>query len=89
MPKSILNMSLTPSQGKYTFDSVKKTLFWEVGRIDPTKIPSIRGNITLQNGAPVPESNPPLHVSFSINQLALSGIKFGRLDVYGEVVYYF
>ena len=45
MPKSVLNMSLTPSQGKYTFDSVKKTLNWEIGRIDPAKIPSIRGNV--------------------------------------------
>ena len=86
MPKSVLNMSLTPSQGRYTFDSVKKSLFWEVGRIDPTKVHTIRGNITLQNGMPVPESNPPLHVGFSINQLALSGLKFGRLDLYGEVI---
>lgn len=45
MPKSVLNMSLTPSQGRYTFDSVKKTLNWEVGRIDPTKIPVIKGNV--------------------------------------------
>jgi AP-3 complex subunit mu len=85
MPKSVLNMSLTPSQGKYTFDSVKKTLNWEIGRIDPSKIPNIRGNITLQNGATIPESNPPLHVNFSISQITLSGIKFGRLDIYGEV----
>lgn len=85
MPKSVLNMSLTPSQGKYTFDSVKKTLNWEIGRIDPSKIPNIRGNITLQNGAAIPESNPPLHVNFSISQITLSGIKFGRLDIYGEV----
>jgi AP-3 complex subunit mu len=84
MPKSVLNMSLTPSQGKYTFDSVKKTLNWEIGRIDPAKIPNIRGNITLQNGATIPESNPPLHVNFSISQITLSGIKFGRLDIYGE-----
>jgi AP-3 complex subunit mu len=47
MPKTVLNMSLTPSQGRYTFDSVKKTLSWEVGRIDSAKIPSIRGNVTF------------------------------------------
>lgn len=47
MPKSVLNMTLTPSQGRYTFDSVKKTLTWEVGRIDPSKLPNIRGNVNL------------------------------------------
>lgn len=66
MPKAVMNMSLTPSQGKYTFDSVKKSLSWDVGKIDPTKIPSIRGNMTLQNGAPLPESSPPLHVNISV-----------------------
>ncbi len=63
LPKTVLNMSLTPSQGKYTFDSVKKTLSWDVGKIDPSKIPSLRGNMTLQNGSPLPESSPPLHVN--------------------------
>ena len=45
MPKTVLNMSLTPTQGKYTFDSSKKTLNWEIGRIDPAKVPTIRGNV--------------------------------------------
>ena len=47
MPKTVLNMNMTVSQGRYTFDSVKRTLSWEVGRIDPTKIPSIRGNVKI------------------------------------------
>lgn len=47
MPKCVLNMTLTPTQGKYTFDAVKKTLVWEIGRIDLTKLPSIRGNVIL------------------------------------------
>jgi AP-3 complex subunit mu len=45
MPKSVLNMTLTASQGKYTFDPVKKSLIWEIGRIDPAKPPSLRGNV--------------------------------------------
>lgn len=48
MPKTVLNMTLTPSQGKYTFDSVKKVLNWEIGRIDPNKIPNIRGNVRFK-----------------------------------------
>ena len=47
MPKSVLNMTLNASQGKYTFDSVKKTLNWDIGRIDPAKPPSLRGNVKL------------------------------------------
>ena len=38
----------------------------------------------MQAGCTLPESNPPIHVNFFINQLAVSGVKFGRLDVYGE-----
>lgn len=46
-PKSVLNLTLTPSQGKYTFDPVGKILTWDVGRMDPTKLPSIKGNVSL------------------------------------------
>ncbi len=41
-----MNLQLTASQGRYTFDQVKKTLFWDVGRIDQTKIPSLKGNVS-------------------------------------------
>lgn len=47
MPKCVLNCVLTPNQGKYTFDSVTKTLSWEVGRIDVSKLPNIRGTVSL------------------------------------------
>ena len=46
MPKSVLNCSLVPSQGKYSFDPVSKVLVWEVGRIDVTKLPNIRGTVS-------------------------------------------
>jgi AP-3 complex subunit mu len=87
MPKTVLNMSLTVTQGKYSYDSNKKVLTWECGRVDGSsnKLANIRGNITMQNGCTMPESNPPLHVTFSINQLSVSGLKFGRLDIFGEV----
>jgi AP-3 complex subunit mu len=47
MPKSVLNCGLVTNQGKYTFDPVSKLLVWEVGRIDPTKLPNIRGTVAL------------------------------------------
>ncbi|KAL5012771.1 hypothetical protein ScPMuIL_011322 [Solemya velum] len=83
-PKSVLNVTLSPTQGKYSFDPVSKIMTWDVGRIDPTKLPNIRGTINLQTGSPIPESNPTISVYFSINQLAISGIKVNRLDMYGE-----
>ena len=33
----------------------------------------------------IPESNPTIMVEFKIPQLAVSGLKVSRLDIYGEV----
>jgi len=86
MPKTVLNVNLNVNQGKYTFDSVTKVLLWEIGRIEIGKgTPTAKGNIILQSGMPVPDSNPPLLVKFLMNQVALSGVKVHRLDMYGEV----
>ncbi|CAD1472024.1 unnamed protein product, partial [Heterotrigona itama] len=67
MPKIVLNCTLTPNQGKYSFDPVSKILLWDIGRIDVSKLPNLRGS-----------------VHFTINQLAVSGLKVNRLDMYGE-----
>jgi len=83
-PKAVLNVTLTPTQGKYSFDPVNKVMSWDVGKIDPQKLPSIKGNINLQTGCPPPDSNPTIQVNFTINQLAVSGLKVNRLDMYGE-----
>lgn len=45
MPKAVLNCSLTPTQGKYSFDPVSRVLVWDVGRIDVTRLPNIRGTV--------------------------------------------
>jgi len=89
MPKSVLNCTLTPSQGKYTFDPVKKNLVWEIGKIETNssnagRLPNLRGNIVLATGQPIPESNPILNVRFTLNQLAISGIRVQRVDMHGE-----
>jgi AP-3 complex subunit mu len=47
MPKSVLNCSLVSTQGKYSFDPVAKILHWDVGRIDVSKLPNIRGSVCL------------------------------------------
>ena len=47
MPKSVLNCTLTSTQGKYAFDPVSKILTWEVGKIDGQKLPNIRGSVSI------------------------------------------
>jgi len=84
MPKSVLNCTLTATQGKYTFDPVSKLLTWDIGKVDPQKPPNIHGTVNLQSGSPVPESNPSINVNFTISQMAVSGLKVSRLDLYGE-----
>ncbi|CAF0751742.1 unnamed protein product [Didymodactylos carnosus] len=88
MSKSVLNCTLTPSQGKYTFDPVKKLLLWDVGKIESSNpsngLPTLKGNIVLQSGQPIPESNPILNIHFTLNQTAISGIRVNRVDMHGE-----
>jgi len=84
MHKTVLNCSLTPTQGKYSFDPVSKVLVWEVGKIDQTKLPNLRGSVSLVAGATPEPNSPAISVSFSISQLAVSGLKVNRLDMYGE-----
>lgn len=47
MPKSCINCSLTPNVGKFSYDSVTKTGTWDIGKIDPQKLPNIRGTVKL------------------------------------------
>lgn len=86
MPKTVLNVTVTQSQGKYTFDPVSKLFVWEVGRMESGKLPTVKGIINLQSGAPLPDSNPTILVKFSISQYSISGLKVNRLDMYGEVI---
>jgi AP-3 complex subunit mu len=84
MPKAVLNCSLVTTQGKYSFDPVAKILHWDVGRVDVSKLPNIRGSVAVVAGNTSLESNPSINVQFTISQLAVSGLKVNRLDMYGE-----
>uniref|UniRef100_A0A672RQ28 Adaptor related protein complex 3 subunit mu 2 n=2 Tax=Sinocyclocheilus TaxID=75365 RepID=A0A672RQ28_SINGR len=70
--------------GTYTFDPVTKLLSWDVGKINPQKLPSLKGSMSLQTGASKPDENPTINLQFKIQQLAVSGLKVNRLDMYGE-----
>uniref|UniRef100_A0A673A1Y1 AP-3 complex subunit mu-2 n=1 Tax=Sphaeramia orbicularis TaxID=375764 RepID=A0A673A1Y1_9TELE len=70
--------------GTYTFDPVTKMLSWDVGKINPQKLPSLKGTMSLQAGASKPDENPTINIQFKIQQMAISGLKVNRLDMYGE-----
>uniref|UniRef100_A0A4W6EPC4 Adaptor related protein complex 3 subunit mu 2 n=3 Tax=Percomorphaceae TaxID=1489872 RepID=A0A4W6EPC4_LATCA len=70
--------------GTYTFDPVTKLLSWDVGKINPQKLPSLKGTMSLQAGASKPDENPTINIQFKIQQMAISGLKVNRLDMYGE-----
>lgn len=40
--------------------------------------------INLISGACAPDSNPTMNIHFTISQMAVSGLKVSRLDLYGE-----
>ncbi|XP_032869956.1 AP-3 complex subunit mu-2 [Amblyraja radiata] len=84
LPKVVLNVNLTSTQGNFTFDPVTKVLSWDIGKINPQKLPSLKGSMSLQAGTPKPDENPNINVQFKIQQLAISGLKVNRLDMYGE-----
>ena len=44
-PKSVLNVTLTTTQGKYSFDPVTKVMTWDIGKMDTAKLPNIRGSV--------------------------------------------
>ncbi|KAJ8248432.1 hypothetical protein GJAV_G00241960 [Gymnothorax javanicus] len=84
MPKVVLSANLATTQGTYTYDAVTKVLVWDIGKINPQKLPNLKGSLSVQSGAPKPEENPSLALEFKIQQLAISGLKVNRLDMFGE-----
>ncbi|CAG6017375.1 unnamed protein product [Menidia menidia] len=84
MPKSVLSVNLTATQGNYTYDLNNKVLVWDIGKLNPQKLPTLRGSLSMQVGVPKPEENPSLNIDLKIQQLAISGLKVSRLDMYGE-----
>lgn len=62
MPKFVLNCTVTVNQGRATFDPVTKILLWDIGKIDATKLPNMRGHIHVQSGAPILQSTPSVNV---------------------------
>ncbi|XP_046885453.1 AP-3 complex subunit mu-1 [Hypomesus transpacificus] len=84
MPKVVLSASLVATQGGYTYDLATKVLVWDIGKLNPQKLPNLKGSLSLQAGSPKPEENPSLNIDLKIQQLAISGLKVNRLDMYAE-----
>ncbi|KAI6173728.1 AP-3 complex subunit mu-1 [Aphelenchoides besseyi] len=82
MPKPVQNCNLVASHGKYSFDPTTKVLQWVVGKIEIGRPPTLKGSVSVVGGAEL--ESPPINVKFRINQLAVSGLKVNRLDMYSE-----
>lgn len=67
------HLSLVNGSDCICFLCLFKVLTWDVGKITPQKLPSLKGLVNLQSGAPKPEENPSLNIQFKIQQLAISG----------------
>lgn len=50
-----------------------QVLVWDIGKLNPQKLPNLRGSLSMQAGAPRPEENPSLNIDLKIQQLAISG----------------
>lgn len=48
-------------------------LVWDIGKLNPQKLPNLRGSLSMQTGVPNPEENPSLNIDLKIQQLAISG----------------
>lgn len=84
MPKAVLSANLTATQGNYTYDLPNKLLIWDIGKLNPQKLPNLKGILSLQAGAAKPEDNPSLNIDLRIQQVAISGLKVSRLEMFGE-----
>ena len=45
LPRSVTNCALAASQGRYTFDTATRQLHWDIGKIDASKLPTLRGGV--------------------------------------------
>jgi len=71
MPSQVLNVTLMNNQGKHSFDPVTKVLLWEIGRIDPSKLPNIRGTVRIPPWICSVQSNYLLNISLVTNKQLL------------------
>ncbi|TPX40594.1 hypothetical protein SeMB42_g03451 [Synchytrium endobioticum] len=88
LPKHVSSARLTTSQGTATFDVVKKTIRWNIGRISSdlanVGIPMLNGMLTVE---PTDEVTPEMHtvfVDFKVNMHTASGLKIDALQVHHE-----
>ncbi|VDM03013.1 unnamed protein product [Schistocephalus solidus] len=69
LPVEVSNVSVTPSQGKATFDPASKTLVWD---------------IILTAGCGQVSSVPVVSLDFQLPQTTVSGLRVARLELHRE-----
>ncbi|VUZ42972.1 unnamed protein product [Hymenolepis diminuta] len=84
MPSEVSSVNVTPSLGKSTFDTVTKTLTWDVGHLETLTYPSLKGTAALHNGSTQVSATPVVSLHFEFPQSLVSGLRVSRLDMHTE-----
>lgn len=80
--------SLSANHGTVSFDAATGMCEWEIGSLPRGKIPSLIGNVLLEDGVAAPR--PPLiTLRFRVPGIAPSGMSVDRLDLKGESYKYY
>lgn len=80
--------SLSANCGTVSFDAASGICEWQIGDLPRGKVPSLIGNVTLEDGATVPRA-PLVALRFRLLGVAPSGMLVERLDMKGESYKYY
>lgn len=80
--------SLSANHGTVSFDTATGICEWHIGSLSKGKIPSLIGNLTLDDSAEPPRP-PLLALRFKLPGVAPSGMFVERLDLKGESYKYY
>lgn len=87
-PGVFKSASLSANCGTVSFDAVTGICEWEIGSLSKGKVPSLIGNVTLEDKAAVPRA-PLVALRFRMPGVAPSGMSVERLDLKGETYKYY
>ncbi|KAK6032735.1 clathrin adaptor complex small chain, partial [Ostertagia ostertagi] len=78
----VVEMSNAESSVELQSSAFAREVYWTIGKIELGKPPNIKGTVSVSGTTTI--ETPPISLRFRINQLAVSGLKVNRLDMYGE-----
>ena len=82
--ETAISSSITATVGSVVFDTVKKELRWEIGRIPKDKLPVLNGSVVFGEGRSLQHLSLSLFVHFKVKEYSASGLKIASLRVENE-----